>query len=225
MKTGKIPGMRWLAAAFATLTLLGAGATIAAAAQIPATAAHEAPAANYQGWGYLTGTDASNVPFWKWTNAGWVSAPKVPGTSVWLYPWGSGWTWAYRDSAWHAVQTARIARWKCDAASGELDVHPLGYDKTVNVQRYNASAAATLVTATYRDRIRLQCSNGFADASGGGKVFAMVRVDRYRYCEPYTWDCAIRPVVVASYSGYVDVTQVRDMPVAPPQGTFPDVPE
>lgn len=219
-------GRRSILALAALATLLCALPATASAATIPTAATHAAPAADYRGWAYVTNADGgANVGAWKWAAEGWQSATWTTGASVWLYPWGQGWTWAWRDGAWHAIQTANTATWSCSAVEGDQDVYPKALRTNVDVYRYNASNAATVAAAELNDRIQLLCGNGFRDAAGTTKVYALVRVTSYTWCQIFTFDCVIAPPVKTTVTGYVDVNSLSETPVAPPEGTFGEFPQ
>lgn len=207
----------------ATVILLTALATAAWAA-IPGTAEHTAPSATYQGWGYVTSSGASSVDVWKWASTGWVSSTFPTGASVWIYPWGSGWSWVWRSNAWYAVQTEHTATWKCDTVAGDSTVYSATLRTVLDVRQYNSSTSAVAGQARLYDRIVLQCGNGFADSAGGGTVYALVKVQSYTWCSSWTAECALSPVVGTSFTGYIDTSKLSDLPVAPPDGTFGELP-
>lgn len=63
----------------------------------------------YKGWGSVSGS--IDVPAWLWSETGWVATTLRGSESVYLYPYGSGWTWVWssRLNTWAAAQSSYLA--------------------------------------------------------------------------------------------------------------------
>jgi hypothetical protein len=120
---------RWGTTAWRGITIVGALlALLVVAATAQASGVPVAPqqpnAASmpaYQGWGVVReGTaQACSMDFgvgctyggpltyaaWRWGARGWTSAPRVHGSSVYIYPYTGGWRWTWsRDAGWSAMR-------------------------------------------------------------------------------------------------------------------------
>lgn len=71
---------------------------------------------SYKGWGSIdaracadgmaTTADYRSVPAWHWSNGAWHRANIGENTRVYIYPFGSGWSWVWaKDTGWLAVQS------------------------------------------------------------------------------------------------------------------------
>lgn len=48
----------------------------------------------------------ANVPAWQWTNNGWVAKTRATGSKVYVWPYGSGWSWTWTSAdGWLAVRS------------------------------------------------------------------------------------------------------------------------
>ena len=111
-------------AACLALAVAGPATAVAATSQAqPSTSPPVHIGAGYTGYGFLTvSTEYSNAATttsaWRWSSIGWTAASLDIGASVYTAPFGSGWSWAYRDGAWYAVATSSIAVWSCTTSAG-----------------------------------------------------------------------------------------------------------
>ena len=104
-----------LCAMVATSLMLAASASALGAADSDRDIAKiQRASATYQGWGYPV-AESGSVTGWRWTSSGWRSATLTAGASVWIAPFGSGWSWAWRGGSWYAVHTASLTPWSCKA--------------------------------------------------------------------------------------------------------------
>lgn len=79
----------------------------------------------YKGWGEVrsvatkvpscpTCNDMSSTayyptPAWRWTQAGWQKRERANKTSVYVWPWTTGWSWTWTSSTgWYAMRSERI---------------------------------------------------------------------------------------------------------------------
>lgn len=61
----------------------------------------------FKGWGTVSGT--TNAAAWAWVNGAWSARTLNAGERVYVWPWGSGWTWAWTQrTGWIAAPTARL---------------------------------------------------------------------------------------------------------------------
>ena len=160
--------LRWAAILAASLACLTIGASSASALTLQAT--NVTPNATYKGWGYFVSTGAANVNTWRWTEDGWSYETAPAGSAAWIYPWGGGWNWVWRNGGWYAAQTPSLAVWQCSGvpAAASLSV-------AAPVRTLNASTAAVTTTLPPGTAITLSCSNTFADAVSAGATFALIR--------------------------------------------------
>jgi hypothetical protein len=144
--------------AVALLLITGGVATSHAIAPIPGSAYPQWASASYRGWAYSSTSSSSTA--WKWTTTGWVRSSFVPGTSFFAVPFGSGWTWAWRDTTWYAVRTTTVAKWQC---VGPADVGIV--NKKAATYRYNTTASTLKGYLAPSTRVNVACENIFASAS------------------------------------------------------------
>lgn len=156
---------------------LSVGANLAMAAM--PTADTSGPAyvgSSYSGWGYVAKTvtsadSASDVIAWRWTSTGWVSADLGSGSSVRVYPFGSGWSWGYRNGNWYAIHTANVAKWSCSGSGMAMTIavrlpngqSELGAPDT-RVFKYNSSKAPVVGNVARGSSVQILCDNSFPSA-------------------------------------------------------------
>lgn len=77
---------------------------------------------SYKGWGRITSEGAGSciwngclrMPFtgpvtaWFWTGTAWHQSSLANGSSVYAWPYASGWSWAWNNGNWYAVQSTHI---------------------------------------------------------------------------------------------------------------------
>lgn len=210
------------------IALLTALPSMAATIVPPNTATHVAVPDNYTGWTYVTTTgDAPQATVWKWTGdaaSPWASDKLDAGASVYIYPWGSGWLWGWRSNVWYAMKNPQVSQWKCDTVNGDPSLFAKTYRANITLKKYNSSVSADNGVFSVYDDLDLSCANGFKDASGGTKVYALVKFYKRTYCAVWTWECVLSPPASTTISAYVDVTLVKDDVVLPPDGTFGTIP-
>lgn len=80
----------------------------------------------YRGYGTVAAAGYSYVGAYRWAPTGWSPTTLATGTVVSVYPFGSGWSWAWYAGAWYAVPSAYIdaaaagypaAIWTADAGT------------------------------------------------------------------------------------------------------------
>jgi hypothetical protein len=53
--------------------------------------------------------EPSRVATWQWTSSGWRSSTIAGGTSVYAWPYASGWHWIWTQrTGWLAIQTSKL---------------------------------------------------------------------------------------------------------------------
>lgn len=112
---------RFLFALVATLVLTGAMASVAnAQITLPDGSsciyATDRPA--FKGWAQIDAracpygaqtADYKTVPAWHWSNGGWSRMNIGENTRVYVYPFGSGWSWVWTKAmGWMAVQSKYV---------------------------------------------------------------------------------------------------------------------
>ena len=88
-------------------------------AGVPLAAPYSEPIpayASYRGWGqvssggyYANSLRAVPVIAWHWNGSGWVQRSRYVGARVYIYPYASGWSWTWSESAgWLAMRTNQL---------------------------------------------------------------------------------------------------------------------
>jgi beta-glucanase (GH16 family) len=78
---------------------------------IQPTTASASVAATYKGTGAVTIASGGNVPAWTWndTSRTWSSTPIASATTVYIWPFASGWSWVWTSSTgWRAVNDSYV---------------------------------------------------------------------------------------------------------------------
>jgi hypothetical protein len=164
---------RWARAIIACSIVLtvamSVGAVTASANYYGMDRLSDADRAQYSGWAYVSNPTA--VPAWKWTSTGWQQASWAPGTSFRAYPWGSGWTWAYRNNAWFALYSRNGKVWQCDAPQrGVNDTWTVPGPR--KVFHYNTESSQLKGVIGAGSTVRVLCADSFDDATEKAPIMA-----------------------------------------------------
>lgn len=135
---------------------------------------------NYQGSGYIAHTAANISGFdptplpengWRWTSTGWQAATLPIGTGVQVYPFGSGWMWAYRSGTWYAFQRAQLAQWSCTGPAQWTSLPGPNTDSMMlggtggTLRKYNTEYSPSLGEVKGGARVYAYCTNTIGEAS------------------------------------------------------------
>ena len=101
------------------------------------TSSQQAPvAADYQGWATVAqcGTCQWYASAWRWSHGSWSYTWLSRGSTVYAYPYGSGFTWVWtRDTGWLAVQSRDVLTTMAnDVTHYSVNLQPVPHDPTAD---------------------------------------------------------------------------------------------